>query len=103
LSNESFVKKNVYDWLIAIIAASLFLIKLHPALVLLVAAFLGLILTKKEVAQTGSHLTLKTFKFFLIMVLIVTISTMILYFVNKQYFLLATIMLRIDLFHLAVD
>ena len=90
--------QNVYDWLIAAIAAALFLTKLHPALVLPIAAFLGLVLTKKEAAPTGSVLTIKTFKFFLIMVLIVTISTMIIYFVDKQYFLLATIMLRIDLF-----
>lgn len=90
--------KNVFDWLIAIIAAALFLTKLHPALVLLSAALLGLILTKKETPPTGLVLRIQTFKFFLILVLIVIFSSIILYFVDKQYFLLATIMLRIDLF-----
>ena len=90
--------QNVYDWLIAVIAAALFLTRLHPALVLLITALLGLLLTKKEAAPIGSVLKIKTFKFFLGMVLLVTINTMILYFVDKQYFLLATIMLRIDLF-----
>jgi len=90
--------KNVFDWVIAIIAAALFLTKLHPALVLLSAALLGLILTKKETPPTGLVLRIQTFKFFLILVLIVIFSSIILYFVDKQYFLLATIMLRIDLF-----
>ena len=40
----------------------------------------------------------RTFRFFLLMLLLIVICTGILLFVSKEYFTLATIMLRIDLF-----
>src|ERR1035437_5674941 len=46
-----FGKKNfrtVNDWIISAVAAGLFLTRLHPALVLLFAAFAGLLFSKKE-------------------------------------------------------
>jgi chromate transporter len=89
---------NVNDWVIAVIAASLFLTKLHPALVLLIAALLGLVFTKKGLEQPEKKVRSKTFKFFLWLLLFVTACASILFFVNKEYFTLATIMLRIDLF-----
>jgi chromate transporter len=89
---------NVNDWIISLIAAGLFLTKLHPALVLFAAALLGLIFTKKELAQPEKRVRSKTFKFFIWLLLIVGTCAGILFFVNKEYFILATIMLRIDLF-----
>lgn len=89
---------NVNDWIIAIIAAGLFITKLHPALVLFAAALLGLVFTKKELEQPEKRVRSKTFKFFLWLLLIVSICAGILFFVNREYFTLATIMLRIDLF-----
>jgi chromate transporter len=90
--------KNINDWIIAVIAAALFLTKLHPALVLLFAAFLGIVLTKKEFSQQKELVRTRTFRFFLWLLLVVVISSSILFFVNKEYFTLATMMLRIDLF-----
>lgn len=90
--------RNVNDWIIAIIAAGLFLAKLHPFLVLLVASLLGIVLTKKEFEAGGKLSRARTFRFFLILLLVVAVSSTILYFVNKEYFTLATLMLRIDLF-----
>lgn len=90
--------KNSYDWIIAAIAAALFLTKLHPALVLVVAGFLGLALTHKEFTEQTERVRTKTFRFFLWVLLGVVAGAGILFIVNKEYFTLATIMLRIDLF-----
>lgn len=90
--------QNVNDWIIAVIAAGLFLTKLHPFLVLLIAALLGVVLTKKDFGPTGKLSKARTFRFFLIMLLVVAVCSIILFFVNKEYFTLATVMLRIDLF-----
>ena len=90
--------KNVNDWIIAVIAAGLFLTKLHPVLVLLIASSLGLILTKKDFEPTGKLAKARTFRFFLILLIVVAIVASILFFLNKEYFTLATMMLRIDLF-----
>ena len=90
--------KNVNDWLIAVISAGLFLTKLNPVLVLLVASLLGLVLTKKEPVHSGKFSKARTFRFFLILLLVVIVCSTILFFVNREYFTLATMMLRIDLF-----
>ncbi len=90
--------RNVNDWIIAVIAAGLFLTKLHPFLVLLVASLLGVVLTRKEFEPSGKLSKARTFRFFLIMLIVVALGSTILYFVNSEYFILATVMLRIDLF-----
>ena len=90
--------KNVNDWVIAVIAGGLFLTKLHPFLVLLIASLLGLLLTRKESPATAKLSSARTFRFFLILILVVAVCSVILFFVNKEYFTLAAIMLRIDLF-----
>lgn len=90
--------RNIYDWIIAAIAAGLFLTKLHPVLVLFIAALLGILLTRKDSAPAGKLVKARTFRFFLILLIVVAICSTILFFVNKEYFTLATIMLRIDLF-----
>jgi chromate transporter len=89
---------NINDWVIAAIAAGLFLTKLHPALVLAIAVLLGLGLTKKEFNQTEKQVRSQTLKLFLYTLFLVAVCTGILFIVNKEYFTLATIMLRIDLF-----
>ena len=90
--------QNTNDWIIAIISAGLFLTKLNPVLVLLVASLLGLILTKKETVPSGKFSRARTFRLFLILLLVVIVCSTILFFVNREYFTLATMMLRIDLF-----
>jgi len=90
--------KNINDWIIALIAGALFLTKLHPALVLVAAAFLGLALTNKKNIASTEPVGTKTFKFFLRLISIIFVGALVLYFVNKEYFTLGTIMLRIDLF-----
>jgi chromate transporter len=90
--------RNANDWIIAAIAAGLFLTKLHPVLVLLIASLLGLVLSKNDLEPTEGLSKAKTFRFFLIMLLAVAIGSTVMFFVNKEYFTLATIMLRIDLF-----
>ncbi len=97
----TFGKKNFHnwnDWVIALLAAGLFLTKFHPALVLFTAALLGLIFTRKNSHPFPKLESVKTFKFFLWALASVTAGVGILYFVNQDYFTLATIMLRIDLF-----
>jgi chromate transporter len=90
--------RNVNDWIIALIASGLFLTKLHPFLVLLLAALLGVAFTKKDSVPAGKFEKVGTFRFFLIMLLVVAVCSAILFFVNKEYFNLAAVMLRIDLF-----
>ena len=90
--------RNINDWIIAVIAAGLFLTKLHPFLVILIASLLGVGLTKKDFEPIGKLSKARTIRFFLILLLVVTICSTILFFVNKEFFTLATIMLRIDLF-----
>lgn len=90
--------RNVNDWVIAAIAAGLFLTKLHPALVLIIAAALGVLFTKKECSTPAELVKTKTFRFFLMVLLVVVACAGTLFMVNKNYFALAAVMLRIDLF-----
>ncbi len=89
---------NANDWIIAIIAAGLFSTKLHPSIVLVIAALAGLFITNKKLEQPIKRVATKTLKFFLIMIVLVAITSGMLYLFDKQYFTLATIMFRIDLF-----
>lgn len=97
----TFGKKNFHswnDWVIAAIAAGLFITKLHPALVLLAAALLGLIFTRKDSHPFPRLESVKTFRFFLWALASVALGLGVLFLINWEYFTLATIMLRIDLF-----
>ena len=89
--------KNTNDWIIALIAAGLFLTKLHPVVVLVISALLGMALTKKENRQPEKRVMTRTFGFFLWMLLLVAVCAGILFVVHRNYFTLATMMLRIDL------
>jgi len=90
--------ENYNDWIIASIAAGLFLTKLHPALVLLIAALLGIVFTKKDFGESKKRVKSKSFKLFIWTLAVVAVATGIIFLVNRDYFTLATIMLRIDLF-----
>jgi chromate transporter len=96
-----FGKKNFHnlnDWIISAVAAGLFLTRLHPALVLLIAAFAGLLFSKKELIRSEKPVKSKTFWFFLLVLFLTVFSILMLFIFARGYFTLATIMLRIDLF-----
>jgi chromate transporter len=88
---------NLNDIVIALVALILFLIKLHPAIVLVIASFLGIILTKKEMQVVTVRNTKKTLRAFLWFLAIVLVSAGILFLISNKYFVLSTVMLRIDL------
>ena len=90
--------RNLNDWIISVVAAGLFLTRLHPALVLLIAGLLGLLISKKELSLSEKSVKSKTFWFFLMMLFLTAMSILVLYIFARGYFTLAAIMLRIDLF-----
>ncbi len=90
--------KNAADYIIVIVAASLFMINLHPALEIIIAAFAGIILSKSKNTDHIEEVKAKTFRFFLLLISIVLFSLLILFFIDRKYFILSTVMLRIDLF-----
>ena len=96
-----FGKKNfssINDVAIALIAAILFLLKLHPALVIGIAVILGLLMTRKDKPSfpfTGRN---KTINFFLLLLGLSVLSIILFYLLIPQYFSLATVMLRIGFF-----
>jgi chromate transporter len=90
--------KNLNDWIISAVAAGLFLTRLHPALVLLIAAISGLLFSKRELNQYEKPVKSRTFWFFLLVLFLTVLSILILFIFARGYFTLATIMLRIDLF-----
>jgi chromate transporter len=96
-----FGKKNfssINDVAIALIAAILFLLKLHPALVILISVILGLLMTRKDKPSFPSTGTNKTINFFLGFSGLSVLSVILFYFLVPQYFSLATVMLRIGFF-----
>ena len=96
-----FGKKNfrtVNDWIIAIVAAGLFLSRLHPSLVLLIAGLSGLLISRKESYPSDKSVKSKTFRFILLALFLTGISILVLFIFSREYFILAAIMLRIDLF-----
>jgi chromate transporter len=97
----TFGKKNfrsINDVAIGFIAALLFLLKLHPAIVINIAVILGLILSRRDKPRFPYTGRARTFNFFLILLSLVLSSLVLLFLFNPTYFTLATIMLRIDLF-----
>lgn len=89
---------NYKHWIIAFFAAGLFYLKIHPALVLVISSVLGLFLLKNDPFPKEHSVRSKTFKAFLWIISLVALFSTILYFINKEYFKLAFIMLHIDLF-----
>ena len=96
----NFGRKNFHhisDVIISITAAGLFYVQLHPALVLIVAALLGIVLSKTEIFPVKNILRTNTLPFFFWLLALVLVCYGMLFLLNKQYFTLATVMLHIDL------
>lgn len=90
--------RSYRDVIIALIAGSLFLTKLHPALVVILSAFLGLALSEPDHTVYASTGKVARFRFFIALAVILFATLAVFYIFNIDYFNLATIMLRIDLF-----
>jgi chromate transporter len=96
-----FGKKNfssINDVAIGIIAAILFLLNWHPALVVGISVLLGLLLTRKDKPGFPSTGRNKTLNFFLLLLGLSVVTVILFYILNPQYFSLATVMLRIGFF-----
>jgi len=96
-----FGKKNfssINDVAIGLIAAILFLLNLHPALVVGISVILGLILTRNDKPGFPSTGRNKTLNFFLVLLVLSVVTVILFYIRNPQYFSLATVMLRIGFF-----
>lgn len=99
----SFGRTSLKHWihfLIAGIAAVLFLAGVHPIIVIALAALLGItILPKPDKKQETPVATLpRPEKSFLILLAVAVIFFVVLYFLQSDLFALATTMARIDLF-----
>lgn len=90
--------RNLNDVLMAIIAAILFYIKLYPALVLVIASFLGIVMTRHLPEKLHETNVTNTFRFFIRILIAVAACAGILFLISPSYFVLATAMLRVDLF-----
>ncbi|MDP2972315.1 MAG: chromate efflux transporter [Deltaproteobacteria bacterium] len=89
--------KNVIN---ALIAAGLFGLKINPILVIIIAAFSGVILYHKQPLLPAVSPTNKAHapKSLLLIVLVTAIGFTAFYFLDRKLFDLATLMFRIDLF-----
>jgi chromate transporter len=89
--------KNVIN---ALIAAGLFGLKINPILVIIIAAFSGMILYNKQPFLPAVSPTNKAHapKSLLLIVLVTAIGFTAFYFLDRKLFDLATLMFRIDLF-----
>jgi chromate transporter len=99
----SFGRSSIKDWkniINAIIAAGLFGLKINPILVIIIAAFLGVILYNKQPFPPAVSSSNKTHapKSLLIILLVTAIGFGTFYFLDRRLFDLATLMFRIDLF-----
>jgi len=97
----TFGKKNFHhytDVIISVVAASLFFLQIHPALVLVIASGLGIILSKNEFFPVRNIVRTNTLPFFFWLLALVLVCYGLLFLLNPKYFLLATIMLHIDVF-----
>lgn len=88
--------KNVIN---ALIAAGLFWLKINPILVIIIAAFSGVILYHKQPLSPAVSPTNKAHapKSLLLIVLVTAIGFTAFYFLDRKLFDLATLMFRIDL------
>jgi len=97
----TFGKKNFHhltDVIISVVAAGLFLLNVHPALVIVIASVLGVILSKNEFFPVRNIVRTNTLPFFFWLLALVIVCYGVLFLVNPAYFSLATVMLHIDLF-----
>jgi len=99
----SFGRSSIKNWkniINAIIAAVLFGLKVNPILVIIVAAFLGMILYDKQPLSPALGIMKKPHapKSLLLILLVTAIGFTAFYFLDRKLFDLATLMFRIDLF-----
>jgi chromate transporter len=99
----SFGKTSIKSWknvINVLIAAGLFGLKVNPILVIIIAAFLGMILYNKQPFLPAVSPTNKAHapKSLLLIVLVTAIGFTAFYFLDRKLFDLATLMFRIDLF-----
>ena len=99
----SFGRTSIKNWknvVNALIAAGLFGLKVNPILVIIIAAFLGIILYNKQPVPPAVIPTKKTHapKSLLLILLVTAIGLTAFYFLDRKLFDLATLMFRIDLF-----
>ena len=99
----SFGRTSIKSWrnvINALIAAGLFGLKVSPILVIIVAAFLGMILYNKQPVLPAAIPTKKAHapKSLWLVLLVTAIGFTVFYFLDRRLFDLATLMFRIDLF-----
>jgi chromate transporter len=99
----SFGKTSIKNWsniINAIIAAVLFGLKVNPILVIVIAAFLGVIIYNRQPPVPAESLSNKSHapKSLLIILLAIAMGFGVLYVLDRRLFNLATLMFRIDLF-----
>jgi chromate transporter len=99
----SFGRTSIKDWknvVNALIAAGLFGLKVSPILVIIIAAFLGMVLYDKQPFSPAVDTTKKAHapKSLLLILLVTAIGFTAFYFLDRKLFDLATLMFRIDLF-----
>ena len=99
----SFGRTSIKSWknvINVLIAAGLFGLKINPVLVIIIAAFLGMILYNKQPFLPAVSPTNKAHapKSLLLIVLVTAIGFTAFYFLDRKLFDLATLMFRIDLF-----
>jgi chromate transporter len=100
----TFARTSLKKWVhivIAVIAAVLFLLGVHPILVILSAALLGLIIlggdaSAPEPPRTGTARGLE--KGYFVLIGLVAAMFLVLFFFHKNLFELAAVMFRVDLF-----
>lgn len=90
--------RQIYDVLIAVAAAILFLLKVHPALVILSASLLGIVFPSVKKRDFGSIGVSGTFSFFLIILCFLAVFLILLRLFAPDLFTLSVLMLRVDLY-----
>ena len=99
----SFGKASIKNWrnvINALIAAGLFGLKVNPILVIIIAAFLGMILYNKQPVSPTAIPTEKAHapKSLILLLLSVGVGFGLFFFLDRKLFDLTTLMFRIDLF-----
>jgi chromate transporter len=93
--------KGFRDGMIAVSAAVMFGLRMSPILVIVLAALLGVVLSKKKaLPKVGIHSETESYSTrpVLIIAVIMSLAFAVLFFLERKLFDLAAIMFRIDLF-----
>ena len=100
----SFARTSLKSWkdiIVVIIIAGLFWFRIHPFIVILLSALLGIALHRKRPFNiTKIHTTDKIYsaRFFAIVLPVIAVGFFVLFFIQHRLFELAALMFRIDLF-----